>query len=392
MASGKAGHRLSAVLAADVVDYSRLTKADEEATVAAMHMLRSTVLDPLFTRHKGAIAKLIEDEVLAVFASPADAVRCAAAIQEGLKRRQEAVAPDRQIILRIGIDVGEVAVEGDGLRGESVAFATRLMQICEPGGVLISAAAQDQLPGEPQAVIGDAGERRVEGASEPVRTYEVRLAKSLESPPRRGGINPIMVAVLALVVLGGAFLLGQSRAPMNPVDHGGPRQDVAEQAPAQADPDTTGTSFWGGLDAVGSDGRLRGWVTDILDPSDKITVYLYASGGDPTGRLRGFSGCLETEDGAKDKVCGDFTFLGKIVAKEPYEVPSDIPERAQGKEHGFSFVVPSQFRDAKTHYFYAFVIPHGHEYEADALLRGESPNDRNLIYLYGSPLAASLKS
>lgn len=394
MPSEKAGRRLAAILAANVVDYERLIKADEEATVAAMHMLRSTVIDPLLAEHKGTIAKLIGDEILAVFGSAADAARCAAAIQERLEQRQETVPSERRIILQIGIDVGEVVVEGDGLRGESVDFAARLMKACDPGGVLISAAAEDQLPGKPQAVIDDAGERRVEGTPEPVHAYEVRLAKSLEYPSQRRRINPILLAMLAVVVLGGAYLVMQSRMPGNPIDYGGPRQDVAEQTPPPADKNEEDgdPNIWGTLDAIGSDGRIKGWATDIRDPSANLTVYLYASGRDTTGRLKGFSGCLTTEGGAQDKVCGDFTFLGGIVAKEPYDVPADVPERARGREHGFSFAIPSLFRSAGSHYFYAFVIPRGHEYEADALLRGESPNDRNLIYLYGSPQAASLRS
>ncbi len=395
MPSDKAGRRLAAILAANVVDYERLIKVDESATFAAMHTLRSTVIDPLLAEHKGTIAKLVGDEILAEFGSAADAARCAAAIQEGLKRRQEAVASERRIVLQIGIDVGDVTVEGDGLRGDSVDFAARLMKACNPGGVLISAAAQDQLPGKPQPMVDDAGEQQVEGAPGPVQIYRLRLAKSLEYPAPSGGISRIAVAALAMVVLGGAYLLIQSRMPANPVAEDRPaRQDIAEQTPppSAANEEDTDPNIWGNLDAIGSDGSLKGWATDIRDPSDNLTIYLYASGRDPTGSLHGFSGCIETNGGAQDKVCGDFTFLGRIVAKQPYDVPAEAPERARGKEHGFSFAIPGQFRDGERHYFYGYVIPRGHEYEADALLRGESPNGRELIYLYGSPQVGAFRS
>jgi len=397
MSSEKAGRRLSAILAADVVGYRHLVEGDEKATFAAMQMLRSTVIDPLLCEHKGTIGKVEEDEILVLFGSAADAARCAARIQEGLKHQQKDVAPERQIILRIGIDLGEAAAKGDSLKGGGVELATQLMRLCEPGGVLISAAAEETLPGRQQVLIEDAGARQVEDSPEPVHAYRVRMAQSLEhAPRRRNNIHPLSLAALAVLILGGAYLVAQARMPASPVAE---REDTARQEVAkQKDPppektkDDTDPNIWGNIEGLGSDGSIRGWVADVRDPSDQLTVYLYISGRDPTGRLPGFSDCIETTGGEQDKVCGEFTFLGRTVAKQSYDVPSDVPARAQTGEHGFLYAVPTQFRDGTERFFYAFVIPRGHENEAEALLRGETPDKPNLIYLYGSPQKGSVKS
>jgi class 3 adenylate cyclase len=389
--SDRAGSRVSAVMVADVVGYHRLTETDEEATVAAMHMLRTTVLDPLLAKHDGTIVKLIEDEILALFGSAENAVRCAAAIQAGVKHRQTEVASDRRIILRIGIDVGEVVAQGEGVGGAGVALATRLKDVCEPGGVLISAAAQDQIPGTPHVLIDDAGTQRGENGEEPVHAYAVRLAKSLEyQPSTRRGVQPVMLAVLAAAVLAGGYVFYQARGPAE--GDGAEARHMAEQeAPVTPDQgDETDPNIWGEIDGIGAGSNLSGWAVDMRDPSDQLTVYLYISGQDPTGALRGFSGCIETDGGVRNKLCGDFTFLGEVVADQPYTIPVDVPERVQRGSHGFSYSVPQQFQDGAVHYFYAYVILRGHEEQADALRGGENPDRSTTIYLYRSPRAATL--
>jgi class 3 adenylate cyclase len=394
--SDEAESRVAAVMVADVVGYHHLMEADEEeATVAAMRTLRTDVLDPSFAAHHGTIAKLIEDEIVAVFGSAADAARCAAAIQAGLKSRQEDTAPDRRIVLRMGIDVGEVRAEGDGVGGEGVALATRLKDLCEPGGVLVSAAAQDQIPGTPQVVIDDAGTQRGENGAEPVHAYEVRLAKSLAyQPAARRSINPFVISAVAVVVGVVAALLYEAVAPRTPRLEGESletQQTAVQEAPAASDEsDEWDPNVWGVLDGIRTDGNLGGWAVDIRDPSEQLAVYLYISGEDPTGRLPGFSDCLKTTGGERNEVCGAFTFIGDVVADEPYEMDADLPDRVKRGDHGFSFAVPGQFRDGAAHFFYAYVIQHGHEDEVDALRGGANPDGRSTVYLYQSPRSATL--
>src|SRR5215203_1916687 len=153
--------RLVAILAADVVGYSHLVEKDEAATLAALKSLRSEVIEPLLAEHHGRIVKLMGDGAIAEFGSVVDAVACAVAVQKGVADRQDGVPSERRIIFRIGINLGDVVVEGDDLLGDGVNVAARLEQICDPGGVLVSGTAYDHLQGKIDLPIEFAGEQRV---------------------------------------------------------------------------------------------------------------------------------------------------------------------------------------------------------------------------------------
>ena len=176
MASTRTERRLAAILAADVVGYSRLVEQDEEGTLAALRDIRHSVIDPLLAEHRGRIVKLMGDGALAEFGSVVDAVSCALAVQAGTAARQAQVAPERRIVFRIGINLGDVVVEGEDLLGDGVNIAARLEQLCEPGGVMISGTAYDHLKGKLNVPLDYAGEQRVKNISQPVRTYAVRTA------------------------------------------------------------------------------------------------------------------------------------------------------------------------------------------------------------------------
>src|SRR4051794_28610253 len=132
MAEAHPERRLAAILAADVVGYARLVEQDEAATLAALKRLRQQVIDPLLAEHKGRIVKLMSDGALVEFASVVDAVACAVAVQRGVAERQAEVPPERRIVFRIGINLGDVVVEGEDLFGDGVNIAARLEQLCEP--------------------------------------------------------------------------------------------------------------------------------------------------------------------------------------------------------------------------------------------------------------------
>ena len=148
MAEERTQRRLAAILAADVVGYSRLMEQDEGRTLAAIRDLRREVIDPLLSEHHGRIVKLMGDGALVEFGSVVDAVACAVAIQKGVAARQADVSAERRIVFRIGINLGDVVVEGDDLLGDGVNVAARLEQLCEPGGVMVSGTAFDQLQGK----------------------------------------------------------------------------------------------------------------------------------------------------------------------------------------------------------------------------------------------------
>src|ERR671933_1366035 len=149
MATARVERRLAAILAADVVGYSALMERDEDRTLARLKALRREQVEPLIAEYQGRVVKLMGDGLLAEFASVVDAVRCAVLVQQGVIEREAGVPEDRRIRLRIGVNLGDVIREADGdLYGDGVNVAARLEQLAEPGGVVVSGTAYDQLHGK----------------------------------------------------------------------------------------------------------------------------------------------------------------------------------------------------------------------------------------------------
>src|SRR6202790_5316635 len=167
--------RMAAILAADVAGYSRLMGMDEEGTLARLKAHRRELLDPKIAEHHGRIVKTTGDGMLVEFASVVDAVRCAVAVQQAMPERNTGVAADNRIELRIGINLGDVIVEGDDLYGDGVNIAARVEALADPGGVFVSntvhAHVRDRLP----FVFEDLGEQQVKNIARPVRVYRVRV-------------------------------------------------------------------------------------------------------------------------------------------------------------------------------------------------------------------------
>ena len=173
--------RLAAILAADVVGYSRLMGADEEATLAKLNAYRA-VIDALVADHRGRVFGSAGDSVIAEFASPVEAVRCAISIQTEIDGRDVDLAEDRRMRLRIGVNLGDVMAEGDNLFGDGVNIAARLEEIAEPGGVCISAKVHDEVAGKTGCVFIDAGEHRVKNIAAPIRVWRWSEAGDADEP------------------------------------------------------------------------------------------------------------------------------------------------------------------------------------------------------------------
>jgi adenylate cyclase len=170
--------RLAAILAADVVTYSRLMDLDETGTHAAWKSHRGELIDATITGHEGRTVKLIGDGFLAEFPSVVNAVACAAAIQHGMRDRNAGLPRDRRMELRIGINLGDVIVEGDDIYGDGVNVAARLESIAEPGGIVVSGAVRDNVGNRLDLRFEDIGEQRLKNIDRPVRTYTVLLDTS----------------------------------------------------------------------------------------------------------------------------------------------------------------------------------------------------------------------
>ena len=174
MAEIRAQRRLAAILAADVVGYSRLMEQDEAGTLAALKARRHDVLAPVVAQHNGRVVKVMGDGVLVEFASAVDAVQCAVELQKGFARVNEGVAEAHRIVLRIGINLGDVIVEGSDLYGDGVNVAARLEGLAEPGGIYVSATVHDHVIGKLELSFDDLGERTLKNIQKPVRMYRAR--------------------------------------------------------------------------------------------------------------------------------------------------------------------------------------------------------------------------
>ncbi len=165
--------RLAAILAADVAGYSRLIELDELGTLAALRDRRKQILDPSVARHHGRVVKVMGDGVLVEFGSAVNAVFCATELQRQFAAANEGQAEGRQIALRIGVNLGDVVVEGGDLFGDGVILAVRLQAMAEPGGICVSGSVQEQVAGKLDSAFEDMGLREVKNSSKPVRAYRL---------------------------------------------------------------------------------------------------------------------------------------------------------------------------------------------------------------------------
>src|SRR5437879_310736 len=192
--------RLTAILAADVVGYSRLMGANESGTVTALETLRSDFINPKIGEHQGRIVKLTGDGMLVEFPSVLNAVACAAEVQRGVRDRNKGVPPDRRIEFRIGVNVGDVIVQGEDILGDGVNVAARLESIAPPGGITISGSARDHLGNRLDLTFEDMGEQTLKNIERPVRVYRVILdraaAQARGSPDGAHQLEKPSIAVL----------------------------------------------------------------------------------------------------------------------------------------------------------------------------------------------------
>ncbi len=184
-----AERKLAAILAADVAGYSRLMSRDEEGTLRDLKAHLGELIEPRIAQHRGRIVKRTGDGLLVDFASAVEAVRCALAIQSGMAERNSTASGDGRIEFRIGINVGDVIIEGDDIYGDGVNIAARLEGIAEPGAIFVSRAVRDSVRDKLEIVLEDLGERPVKNISKPVRVFRISTGdppagvRSAAAPP-----------------------------------------------------------------------------------------------------------------------------------------------------------------------------------------------------------------
>ena len=220
MAEDNVKRKLTAILSADVVGYSRLMSEDEEETLADLKAHRADFIDPIIDEHRGRIVKLMGDGMLIEFASVVDALKCAIVVQRGIPERNAEVPEDRQIVFRIGINLGDIIIDGDDIYGNGVNVAARLEALSEPGGICISGRVFDQVEKNVEVGFAFLGPQSVKNIDKPINAYKVLLdpgaAGTLVDAPKakvRSRLRMVAVGVVLVVALAGAGYWYQHSRP-----------------------------------------------------------------------------------------------------------------------------------------------------------------------------------
>jgi TolB-like protein len=174
--------RLTAILVTDVVGYSRLICADDEDTLSRLNAHHSALVYPTIEEHRGRIVGTTGDGLLVLFASAIDALRCAVQVQRGMVERNAEVPPQARIEFRMGIEVGDIIIDGSSVHGDGVNVAARLEALAEPGGICVSGRVQEDLHSSIESAFLDAGVRQLKNISRPVRVYRVRSNETAAEP------------------------------------------------------------------------------------------------------------------------------------------------------------------------------------------------------------------
>jgi adenylate cyclase len=181
MVDDRVERRLAAILAGDVAGYSRLMGADDEGTLHALKIHRKQLIDPKITEHRGRIVKTTGDGILVEFVSVVDAVRCAVDIQRGMAERNTDVPADKRIQFRIGINVGDIIIDGGDIFGDGVNVAARLETLADPGGIMVSSVVHDQVRDKLSFGFEDMGEQVVKNIARPISVHRIQLAQAAKS-------------------------------------------------------------------------------------------------------------------------------------------------------------------------------------------------------------------
>jgi adenylate cyclase len=183
MPEDRVDRRLAAIWAGDIAGYSRLMGVDDEGTLRQLKAHRKELVDPKITEHRGRIVKTTGDGMLVEHVSVVDAVRCAVDIQRGMATRNASVPANKRIEFRIGINVGDIIIDGDDIFGDGVNVAARLQTLADPGGIMVSSVVHDQVRDKLSFGFDDMGEQSVKNIARPIGVNRISLADSAPLGP-----------------------------------------------------------------------------------------------------------------------------------------------------------------------------------------------------------------
>jgi TolB-like protein/class 3 adenylate cyclase/tetratricopeptide (TPR) repeat protein len=283
--------KLAAIMAADVVGYSRLMGEDEAGTHARLRTHRKGFIEPVIADHRGRIVKLTGDGALVEFASAVDAVECAVALQKGMAERETDQPEHRRLRLRIGINIGDIMLEEGDIYGDGVNIATRLEGLAEPGGICIARNVHDQIKAKLALPFEPMGAHRVKNIAEPVETFRVALNGGMAAvPPRRRAAGSLvtrwrmaaLAALVALVFAGGIWHFwpdepaprGRPAIAVLPFDNFGGDEVTGRLADGITEDIITDLARFPGLDVIArnSTGVYKGKSVDIRQVGKDLNV------------------------------------------------------------------------------------------------------------------------
>ena len=279
MPDEKTERKLAAILAADVVGYSRLMGDDEEGTLNALSSHLSELIEPLITEHNGRLVKTTGDGLLVEYSSVVDAVNCAVTFQKGMAKRNADVAEVRRIEFRIGINLGDIIVRNDDVFGDGVNVAARLEGLADPGGICISRAARDQIRDKLDYGLEDLGEVEVKNIARPVRAFRVLIeGKSGRSRVSRSTGKPGRNRILVAAALG-LIIVGTSLAWIKPWQTGVEAASVDRMAfPLPDKPSVAVLPFTNMSDDKDQEYFADGIAEDIITDLSKVSGIFVVAG------------------------------------------------------------------------------------------------------------------
>jgi adenylate cyclase len=262
--------RLAAIMAADIAGYSRLMGEDESGTLDALKLHLKELIDPEIGRNKGRVVKLMGDGILAEFPSAVNALLCAVEIQRGLGERNMGIPKTRQILYRIGINVGDVIVDGNDIYGDGVNIASRLEALATPGMIYLSGSVYDQVKKKVRQSFEDLGKQSVKNIAEPVRVYRV-LTEPGDGPVgkrlrwiSKNGFAGATAGVLTLFFVIGALVLWQQASDIAPPAERGAKPLAPTKSASQAEATSIAVLPFANKSKMADQAFFAGGVTDDL--------------------------------------------------------------------------------------------------------------------------------